>query len=93
VDIKILTPESVIFEGKVSSVLLPGKNGDFHIMKDHIATVASLSGGKIRLYTDQINEDFAKNFTKENERENVFSFAVNSGVVEFSNNNGVILAE
>ena len=31
-NIKILTPECVGFEGEVSSVLLPGKNGDFHIM-------------------------------------------------------------
>ena len=45
-NIKILTPEFVVFEGDVKSVLLPGKNGDFHIMKDHAAIVASLIGGK-----------------------------------------------
>ena len=92
-NIKILTPEFVVFEGEVSSVLLPGKNGDFHSMKDHAAIVASLIGGKVRVFTNQIDENFARHFTKENEKESVFSFPVKSGVIEFNNNKGIILAE
>ena len=92
-NIKILTPEFVVFEGDVKSVLLPGKNGDFHIMKDHAAIVASLIGGRVRVFTNEIDEKYAKNFTKENEKESVFSFPVKSGVIEFSNNKGIILAE
>lgn len=92
-NIKILTPEFVVFEGDVKSVLLPGKNGDFHIMKDHAAIVASLIGGKVRVFTNEIDDKYAKNFTKENEKESVFSFLVKSGVIEFSNNKGIILAE
>ena len=92
-NIKILTPEFVVFEGEVSSVLLPGKNGDFHIMKDHAAIVASLIGGKVRVFTNQSDENFARHFTKENEKESVFSFPVKSGVIEFNNNKGIILAE
>ena len=92
-NIKILTPEFVIFEGDVKSVLLPGKNGEFHIMKDHAAIVTSLNGGKIKVYTDQIKEEYSQHFTKENEKESVFSFVMKSGVVEFSNNKGIILAE
>lgn len=92
-NIKILTPEFVVFEGDVKSVLLPGKNGDFHIMKDHAAIVASLINGKVKVFTNEIDEKYAKNFTKENEKESVFSFPVKSGVIEFSNNKGIILAE
>ena len=92
-NIKILTPETVIFEGDVKSVLLPGKNGDFQIMKDHAAIVASLTGGKVRLFTNQIDEKFSGHFTKETEKESVFSFPVRSGVIEFNNNKGIILAE
>ncbi|WP_313501753.1 FoF1 ATP synthase subunit delta/epsilon [Kaistella carnis] len=92
-NIKILTPEFVVFEGEVKSVLLPGKNGEFHIMKDHAAIVTSLNGGKIKVYTDQIKEEYSQHFTKENEKESVFSFVMKSGVVEFSNNKGIILAE
>ncbi|WP_297985084.1 F0F1 ATP synthase subunit epsilon [uncultured Chryseobacterium sp.] len=92
-NIKILTPETVVFDGEVNSVLLPGKNGDFHIMKDHAAIVASLVGGKVQVFTNNIDENFAKFFTKENGTDSVFSFPVKSGVVEFNNNKGIILAE
>lgn len=92
-NIKILTPEFVVFEGEVSSVLLPGKNGDFHIMKDHAAIVASLNFGKVRVFTNQIEETYAKHFTKESDSVSVFSFPVKSGVIEFNNNKGIILAE
>lgn len=92
-NIKILTPESVVFEGEVKSVLLPGKSGEFHIMKDHAAVVASLTGGKVKIYTNEISEQYAKYFTRENEKESVFSFPLKSGVVEFNHNKGIILAQ
>ena len=92
-NIKILTPEFVVFEGEVKSVLLPGKSGEFHIMKDHAAVVASLNGGKIKVYTNEIKEEYSQHFERENEKESVFSFSMKSGVVEFSNNKGIILAE
>lgn len=92
-NIKILTPEFVVFEGEVKSVLLPGKSGEFHIMKDHAAIVASLNAGKIKVFTSDIKEEYKQHFTRESEKESVFSFAMKSGVVEFSNNKGIILAE
>lgn len=92
-NIKILTPDQVVFEGEVKSVLLPGKNGDFHIKKDHAAIVAYLAHGKIRLYTDMVEDKFAAKLTKENDRESIYSFSVKSGVIEFSDNKGIILAE
>lgn len=92
-NIKILTPESVVFEGEVDSVLLPGKNGDFHIKKDHAAIVSSLINGKIRLFTNQVPEEFSKFLKKENEAKSIFGFSIKSGVIEFNNNKGIILAE
>lgn len=92
-NIKILTPEYVVFEGEVDSVLLPGKNGEFHIMKNHAGIVSSLVGGKVKLYAKSINEAFAKNFTKENETDSVFSYPIKSGVIEFNNDKGIILCE
>ena len=92
-NIKILTPETVVFDGEVSSVLLPGKNGDFHIMKNHAAIVSALVNGKVRLYTNDIAPEYNKNFTRENERDSVFSYQIKSGVVEFNHEKGIILAE
>ena len=92
-NIKILTPEKVIFDGDVASVQLPGNNGEFHIMKNHAAIVSSLVNGKVKLYTNAIGEDYTKNFTKENEKDSVFSYRIKSGVIEFNNEKGIILAE
>ena len=64
-NIKILTPEFVVFDGEVKSVLLPGKNGDFHIMKDHAAIVASLINGKIKVFADFISENAHEIYTYE----------------------------
>ena len=92
-NIKILTPEYVVFEGEVKSVLLPGTAGEFHIMKNHAAVVSSLGHGKVKLYTQEISEEYAKYFTKENEKESVFSYPIKSGVVEFNHDKGIILAD
>lgn len=92
-NIKILTPEYVVFEGEVDSVLLPGKDGEFHIMTNHAGIVSSLVGGSVKLYTKSIIETYAKYFTKENEKDAVFSYPITSGVVEFNHNKGIILCE
>lgn len=93
-NIKILTPEFVVFDGEVDSVLLPGKNGDFQIMKDHAAIVSSLVNGKVKLFTNDIaNENYVKSFSKENEKNSVYSYSINSGVIEFNNNKGIILCD
>lgn len=92
-NIKILTPEHVVFEGEINSVLLPGKNGEFHIMKNHAGIVSSLVGGKVKLFTQSVDEAFAKNLTKENDKDSIFSFPIKSGVVEFNHNKGIILCE
>ena len=89
-NIKILTPEHVIFEGEVNSVLLPGKNGDFQIMNNHVAIVSALVSGKVKLYTSAVADEYSKYFQKEKENDSVFSFVVKSGVVEFNHNNGIV---
>ncbi|SDE74262.1 FoF1 ATP synthase subunit delta/epsilon [Riemerella columbipharyngis] len=92
-NIKILTPEHVVFEGEVNSVLLPGKNGEFHIMKNHAAIVSSLIGGKVKLYTESIAEEYKKNFQREADKNSIYSLRIKSGVIEFSNDKGIILCE
>ncbi|RRQ45752.1 FoF1 ATP synthase subunit delta/epsilon [Chryseobacterium sp. SC28] len=92
-NIKILTPEFVIFEGEVDSILVPGKSGQFQIFKNHAAIVSSLVGGKVKIYTDKVNAAFEKYLTKETETKNAYSYEIKNGVLEFSRNNGIILCE
>ncbi len=92
-NIKILTPEHVIFEGDINSVLIPGKNGNFQIMNNHVAIVSSLVAGKVKLYTSAISEEYSKYFKKEKENESVYSFLVKGGVIEFNHNKAIILCD
>ena len=92
-NIKILTPEHVVFEGDVESILLPGKSGEFQIFKNHAAIVSALVGGKVKVYTDKVHSPFDKFFTKENEAQSAFSYVIKSGVLEFNNDKGIILCE
>lgn len=44
-----LTPEKEIFKGKIKSVKVPGKGGQFEILKDHAPIVAALEEGEVRI--------------------------------------------
>lgn len=47
--LEIITPDSIIFEGEVVSVQLPGTSGYFEVLNDHAPIVSSLKEGKIRI--------------------------------------------
>jgi len=47
-NVAIVAPEKVIFEGDVESLDLPGTKGPFTVLPMHAALITSLSQGKIR---------------------------------------------
>jgi F-type H+-transporting ATPase subunit epsilon len=63
---KIVTPESLFFEGDVDSIIMPGLDGDLGILEDHAPIITLLSegrlqigsAGKIKLY--QIESGFSE---------------------------------
>jgi F-type H+-transporting ATPase subunit epsilon len=61
-------------------------------MKNHAAIVSSFGNGKVRLYTDKVNEAYQNSLPKKM-KNSVFSYEINSGVVEFNNDKGIILCE
>lgn len=75
--VKIISPEKVIYEGDTSLLQLPGIDGLFEILNNHAPIISVLGKGNIRLVT----------------KDNELNFAVNSGVVECSNNNIQILVQ
>ena len=50
--LKIVSPEKVVYQGDVESVLVPGTLGSFEILKDHAPIISSLEVGKVE-YTTQ----------------------------------------
>ena len=50
--LKIVSPEKIVFQGEVESVLVPGTLGSFEILNDHAPIISSLEVGKVE-YTTQ----------------------------------------
>ena len=50
--LKIVSPEKIVFQGDVESVLVPGTLGSFEILTDHAPIISSLEVGKVE-YTTQ----------------------------------------
>ena len=43
--LKVISPESVVFEGEVDSVTLPGTMGGFTVLKNHASLISTLTAG------------------------------------------------
>ncbi len=89
--VQILTPENVIFDAEVESVLVPGKLGEFQILKNHAPIISTLQKGKIMVFTEKKTNEFAK--LQEEIEDKKYSFAIEGGVIEFSNNTAIILCD
>jgi F-type H+-transporting ATPase subunit epsilon len=75
--LEIITPEKKIFEGEVSSVLVPGGKGRFQMLDKHAAIISTLINGQVKVKTASGES----------------SFDVKGGVVEMLQNKVIILAE
>lgn len=49
--LKIVSPEKVVFQGEVVSVLVPGTLGSFEILNDHAPIISFLEEGKVEYTT------------------------------------------
>ena len=51
--LKIVSPEKIVFDGEVESVLVPGTLGSFEILNDHAPIISSLQPGKVEYATKE----------------------------------------
>ena len=77
-NLEIITPSTKLFTGEITSVKLPGMDGEFEILNNHAPIISSLSKGVIRV----INND--------NKTE---TFEINGGIIEMQNNKIIVLAD
>lgn len=49
-NLKIVSPEKVEFEGQVDSVVVPGASGEFEILPNHAPIISTLDGGRIEYH-------------------------------------------
>jgi F-type H+-transporting ATPase subunit epsilon len=76
-NLEIITPDKKVYAGVVDSVILPGNNGGFQILKDHAPIVSTLAKGNLVIEANGKKE----------------TFVVDGGVVEVAKNKVLVLAE
>ncbi len=77
-DVEIVTPNKVVYQGKAVSVMVPGSSGSFQILYNHAPIVSTLNIGLTKL----VNDD-----------DKTLLFATSDGFAEIHNNKISILVD
>lgn len=90
--LEIVSPEATLFAGEVTSVTVPGINGEFQMLKDHAPIVSLLQEGKVKFEgTVSIDKEHVAKFSKDENGNTVLP--ISSGTIELKDNNVIILAD
>ncbi|MGJ8738418.1 F0F1 ATP synthase subunit epsilon [Zobellia laminariae] len=90
--LEIVSPEATLFSGEVTSVTVPGVNGEFQILNGHAAIVSLLQKGNVRVDGNiTIEGAYASKFSKD--ASGKVTLPIASGTVEMSDNRVIILAD
>lgn len=90
--LEIVSPEATLFAGEVTSVTVPGINGEFQMLKDHAPIVSLLQEGKVKFEGNvSLNEVYAEKFGKD-EKGNI-TLPISSGTIELKDNKVIVLAD
>jgi F-type H+-transporting ATPase subunit epsilon len=74
----IIIPDSKLFSGEVTSVTLPGIDGDLGVLNNHAPLITTLKVGEITILKEGGETE---------------SFKTKGGIVEVLNNKVIVLAE
>ncbi|PZD78974.1 hypothetical protein [Mesonia sp. K7] len=91
--LEIVTPEKVILSAQVTSVAVPGVEGEFQMLENHAPIVSVLEEGKVKIDAGNLvlEEETKTLFTKGEDGR--LEFMIKGGVLEFSNNKAIVLAD
>lgn len=76
--LQVLTPESVIYDGQVVSLIAPGEEGYLGVLSNHAPLITSLLGGTLLI-------------TKEDR--NRIAFKISPGFLKVCRNKAVVVVE
>ena len=75
----LVSPENLIFNDEVGTIIVPGKDGDLGVLPGHTQVMSSLRPGRVMIYSVE------KNLVK--------SFFVSGGFAEINPEKCIVLAE
>ncbi|MEP5256227.1 MULTISPECIES: F0F1 ATP synthase subunit epsilon [Winogradskyella] len=90
--LEIVSPENTLFSGEVTSVAVPGVNGEFEMLTNHAPIVSILTKGNVKVMGSniQLEKEVETKFTKSDKG---VWLAINSGTLEMKDNKLIILAD
>ncbi|MCL9809599.1 F0F1 ATP synthase subunit epsilon [Flavobacterium luminosum] len=91
--VEIVSPEATLFSGEVTSVAVPGVNGEFQMLNNHAPIVSLLGSGNVKIVGSNIKiaKEFVSKFNKVNEQ--TYWLPINSGTIEMNDNKIIVLAD
>lgn len=91
--LEIVSPEAKLFSGEVTSVSVPGVDGNFQMLNNHAAIVSLLKQGNVQIVGSNIKiaKEFQAKFNKVNDQ--TYSLPILSGTLEMNDNKIIILAD
>lgn len=89
--LEIVTPEQIVFSAEVTSVAVPGINGEFQMLNSHAPIISLLGNGNIKI-DGNLTDEQRKTLSK-NSEDNRWIYSIKSGVIEVNNNKVIILAD
>jgi len=90
--LEIVSPEATLFSGEITSLSVPGVDGEFEMLKDHAAIVSLLKAGHIKIFGDiTLDEEVEDKFIKGKDKGTWL--AINSGTLEMKDNKVIVLAD
>lgn len=91
--LEIVSPEATLFQGEVTSVAVPGIDGEFQMLNNHAPIVSILGKGNVKINGSslKIEKQFQNSFQKINDH--VFWLPIHSGTIEMNDNKIIVLAD
>ncbi len=90
--LEIVSPEATLFAGEVTSVTVPGINGEFQMLKDHAPIVSLLQEGNVKVEGNiTIDEAHENRFSKDASGKTILP--ITSGTIELKDNKVIVLAD
>lgn len=91
--LEIVSPEAKLFSGEVTSISVPGVNGNFQMLNNHAPIVSILQKGTVKITAPSFNfnKETKGLFSKINDQN--YTLSINSGTIEMKNNKVIVLAD
>ena len=95
--LEIVSPEATLFSNEADSVVVPGIEGEFEMLKNHAPIVSLLKEGTIRIHTHTqshlVFDELPAEIRVHKDNDKLLLLRISSGTVEMKDNKVIILVD